>query len=552
VTGSGDVLLDIADLTIEYSTPSGAVRVLDGVDLVLRRGRRLAIVGESGSGKSTLVKAVLGLLPENAVVLSGTIRLDGQNLRTASSAELRSLRGRVISYIAQDPLGSLDPLRTIGSQVEESLWAHRAVRGKRERRSRVLSALGSAGLERPERVAAEHAHRLSGGMRQRALIAGGLIAEPRLLVADEPTSALDVTVQKRILDHLDSLVDDAGLTVLLVTHDIGVVADHADDIVVLRAGRIVEHGQVAEVLATPARDYTKTLVQAATVRPAERETRPAIPAGTPPLLRVEALGKVYAGSSEVAVRGVGFELAAGRTLALVGESGSGKSTTGNIVLGTVAQTSGRVVLDGREIGQDSYRRSPELRRSVQGIFQDPANSLDPLHTVARILAAPLRSSGVSSRTEREARVAEALDLVGLESRLLGRSARELSGGQAQRVAIARALILRPVLVVCDEPVSSLDVVVQEGIVELLLALQRELDVAYLFISHDLSVVERLADEIAVMRRGEIIEHGSAAQVLGAPKEEYTRELLDAVAGASLRKSAPPDSGPHDSIPRSTS
>jgi len=525
------LLLDVDGLTVAY----GDRIVLHDVRLSVARGRRLAVIGESGSGKSTLAAALLGALPGAARVVAGSVVLDGSEVVGASEATLRSLRGRIVASVAQDPLGNLDPLRRIGSQVEESLTAHHIGGGRSERRGRVVEALRRAGLAAAERIVREYPHRLSGGMRQRALIAAALVGGAPLLVADEPTSALDVSVQKTILDHIDGLVADSGLAVLLVTHDLGVVADHADDVVVLRDGRIVETGTVGEVLRDPKDAYTRELVAAGRPDVGSPESRArvqgrAVPAV--PLLELRSVTRTYPGAAQPAVDGVSLTLHRGTTLALVGESGSGKSTLAALALGLADPDAGAVLVDGEPVDARAFRRDRRLRARVQAVFQDPVDSLDPLRTVEQALTAPLRATGVAA-DDRTGRAREAVRRVGLSEAVLARRTGELSGGQAQRVAIARALLLQPEILVCDEAVASLDAVVRASILDLLVEVQRETGVALLFITHDLDTARRLADVVVVLRSGTVVEEGPAEGVLNNPADPYTRALVDAVPGRTF-------------------
>jgi peptide/nickel transport system ATP-binding protein len=535
-------LLSIQDLTVTYGRGSSARTALHGVSLEVGRGERVAIVGESGSGKSTTAHAVLRLLPAAADLTGGTVRLSGAadgsgdlDLVTATDRQVRSVRGVRIGFVPQDPTVSLDPVTRIGTQVAEVLRIHGLATGA-EAGERAVEELRRAGIDRPELRARQYPHELSGGMRQRVLIAIALIGDPELLVADEPTSALDVTVQRTILDHLDRLVAERGTSVLFITHDLGVAADRADRIVVMSEGRIVEQGTPAEVLGAPREAYTCALIAAApslddvtvsvgraTGLPSERPD---------PLVVATGLRKSF--DRVTAVDGVDVTVPRGRTLALVGESGSGKSTTARLVLGLERPDAGRVRFDGADVGGARGAALRAYRRQAQIVQQNPYAALHPRLSVGAVIADPLAAFGIGTRRSRAARAAELLDLVALPSSVLGRRPAELSGGQRQRVAIARALALGPSFIVLDEPVSALDVSVQAQILDLLAELQSTLGVSYLFISHDLAVVRRIAHEVSVLRGGRVVEHGDVAQVLHDPQHEYTRALLDAIPGRSRR------------------
>ncbi|MEC3915711.1 ABC transporter ATP-binding protein [Nocardia sp. CDC160] len=535
-------LLEISDLRVAF----GGVTAVDGVDVSLAPGERLAVVGASGSGKSTLAHAIIGLLPGAGRVTGGSIRWRGEDLAAADAKRLRRLRGREIGLVPQDPMSNLNPVSRIGTQVSETLLAH-GLYGRRAARDRAIELLAEAGLPEPARCARQYPHELSGGMRQRALIAIGLSCRPDLLIADEPTSALDVTVQRQILDHLDKLTRELGTALLLVTHDLGLAAERADRVLVMSDGKIVESGPAREILAEPEEEYTRRLVAAAPALIAPRSgSRPAIEDGatastsadsdSAPVLEVSGLSKEYrvrGSSNRRVVDDVSFTIARGRTTAIVGESGSGKTTTARMVLGLLPPTSGAVRLDGTEVVGLRGDRLRVARRAMQPVFQDPYSSLDPMWTIERIVAEPLRAFGFGDRAAIRARVRELLDQVALPPALAQRHPHELSGGQRQRVAIARALAIEPRLVVCDEPVSALDVLVQKQILTLLSDLQDRLGVSYLFISHDLAVVRALAHDVIVMRAGRVVEQGPVDRILTEPTDDYTRRLLAAIPGAAL-------------------
>ncbi|MBP0452340.1 ABC transporter ATP-binding protein [Kitasatospora sp. RG8] len=554
-------LLDIRRLRISYRSRAGTVAAVRGVDLSVRPGEVVALVGESGSGKSTAAHAVLGLLPSGGSLDGGAILFAGTDLARAGDAALRGLRGREIGLIPQDPMVALNPVQRIGRQVAEVLLIHRLADRPAAAR-RAVELLGEAGLPDPESVARRHPHELSGGMRQRVLIAIALAARPRLVIADEPTSALDVTVQRKILDHIGALTRERGIAVLLITHDLGVAADRADRVAVMERGEVVESGPVRQVLDAPAHPYTRALLAAAprvspTTGPGPDRPRAALrsrtadaadradgpgdrPAGAGDLLLAEDLVKEFPGHrgdrnpGPRAVDGVSLRIGRGETLALVGESGSGKSTTARMLVRLTDPTSGRITFDGQDVtrlGGGALRR---LRRRMQFVHQSPYASLSPRLSVAEIVSEPLRAHRIGSRAERAGRAASLLDRVRLPAALLDRRPAELSGGQRQRVAIARALALEPDLLVCDEPVSALDVSSQAQILDLLAELQAELGLGHLFISHDLAVVRQIASRVGVMRGGRLVETGRVEQVFASPAHPYTRELLAAVPGGLAR------------------
>ncbi|WAL68873.1 ABC transporter ATP-binding protein [Amycolatopsis cynarae] len=521
-------LLVVDGLDVSYRTRSGPVAAVAGVSLTVRSGQKLALVGESGSGKSTTAHAVLGLLPRGGRIEGGSITFGGRELTTLSERGWRRIRGRDIALVPQDPAMSLNPVRRIGDQVAETLFIH-GLATRRTAPGEAVELLARAGVPEPALRARQYPHELSGGLRQRALIAAALAGRPKLIIADEPTSALDVTVQRRILDHLDELAAEDGLALLLITHDLGVAADRADEIVVLSAGSVVERGPAGALLAAPAHAYTRRLLAAAPSL-SDRPRRPRKAAG-PPLVTATGLRKDF--GSFRAVDDVSLELFRGETLALVGESGSGKSTTARLLLRLETPGAGTITFDGQEITGLAGEELRRLRRRMQLIYQNPYASLDPRLTVADIVSEPLRAFRAGGRAE----AAGLLDQVALPRTMLARKPAELSGGQRQRVAIARALALRPDLVVCDEPVSALDVSIQAQILDLLAALQDELGLAYLFISHDLAVVRQVADRVGVMRAGRLVEYGPADDVLTRPRHEYTKELLAAIPGRARSKAA---------------
>ncbi|MGG7576019.1 dipeptide ABC transporter ATP-binding protein [Streptomyces sirii] len=596
-------VLSVRDLTVTFPTPRGPVRAVDDLGFEVHRGRTLGIVGESGSGKSVTSLAVMGL--HTGATVTGSINLGGRELTGLPERELNRLRGRRMAMIFQDPLSSLHPYYTVGEQIAEHHRVHFGS-GRRAARERAVEALAEVGIPEPRRRAREYPHQFSGGMRQRVMIAMALACEPELLIADEPTTALDVTVQAQILELIARLQEERGLAVIMITHDLGVVARVAHEVLVMYGGRGVERSGVDALFAEPAHPYTRALLDSlprlddsdeeplrairgnppslltpapgcafaprcprladapaeersrceselpsSTARPGSPKFSTPLEQGDPhgrlplsrvrrhdlmmtntePLLSVRDLAMSFPGrrrSAPVrAVDGVTFHVAQGETLGLVGESGCGKSTTGRTIVRLLEPTAGSVTYDGRDISHLSQRALKPLRKELQMVFQDPHSSLNPRQTVARIVSDPLLVQGSSAADARK-RAAELMELVGLIPEHIDRYPHEFSGGQAQRIGIARALATGPRLVVADEPVSALDVSVQAQIVNLMERLQRELGLAYLFIAHDLSVVKRVCDRVAVMYLGRIVEIGAKEEVYAAPAHPYTRALLSAV------------------------
>ncbi|MBT1595902.1 dipeptide ABC transporter ATP-binding protein [Curtobacterium flaccumfaciens] len=574
-----DPILQVEGLRVAFGDAEPVVR---DVSFDLTPGRVLALVGESGSGKSVSAMSVLGLLPTQASV-SGSARFRGEELIGAPTENVRAVRGAGIGVVFQEPMNSFTPVLSIGTQIAEAVRAHPTGLDRAGVRARVDELLRDAGLADPERIRKAYPHELSGGQLQRAMIAMALAGDPVALFADEPTTALDVTVQAGILDLLRRLGRERSLAVLLITHDMGVVADVADDLLVLRRGDPVEHGTVAEVFAHPTADYTRELLAAvpsleargSSAEPlASTETRPAGPDAAPASRNLSAdastasapadvddasrasphrHGRPAAGASDqnrrrgpsplvarlrdVAVRysrrgaptvsGIDLDLHAGETVGLVGESGSGKSTIGRALAGLVPVVAGSVEVDGSDLRTARGRRLRELRSRVGIVFQDPASSLNPRQTIGWSIAEPLLVHGTDSAAERAERVRELLIAVQLDPTWAERFPHQLSGGQRQRVAVARALALRPALVIADEPTSALDVTVQAAVLDLLAGLQQEFGFGMLLISHDLAVVRQLADQVIVLRDGRIVERGSTDAVLDDPQQDYTRMLLAA-------------------------
>ncbi len=537
-------LLAVNDLTTEILVGTGPRRVVDGLSFSVGAGETLAVVGESGSGKSLAMLSLTGLLPSPpALVTGGRAMFEGADLLAMGDRALRRVRGSRIGMVFQEPMSALNPLLTVGDQIAETLTAHRglswsAARAEAVRlldRVRIADAAGRAG---------QHPHQFSGGMRQRVVIAAAIAARPALLIADEPTTALDATVEAEILALLKALQAEDNLAIILITHDMGVVRRAADRVLVMHGGREVESGPTAEVLTTPRADYTRTLVAATLYAPAQVQPAPvsAADAGSPeakarPLLKVmdltvafplpPAWPRLRPSHRFLAVAGVSFALAAGETLAIVGESGSGKTTVARAILGLQPAEAGRVLLNGHDVG-GADRDSRTRRAGIQMVFQDPQASLDPRFDAEAIITEPLRF--VERRGDRTARAAELLALVGLPADALRRRPHELSGGQRQRLGIARALSVEPKIVVADEAVSALDATTRLKVLELLRELQARLGIAYLFITHDLSVVARLAHQVAIMQAGQIVEIGPVEAVTRAPAHPYSRTLLAALQG----------------------
>ena len=545
-------LLELKDLKISFTSSTGVVDAVRGVNLTIYPGQSVAIVGESGSGKSTTAMAVIGLLPGTGKVTGGTILFNGEDITGLSDKEMQHYRGSDIGLVPQDPMSNLNPVWSIGTQVKESLRANNVVEGS-EANKRVVELLQEAGLDDAERRAKQYPHEFSGGMRQRALIGIGLAARPKLLIADEPTSALDVTVQRRILDHLEGLTHELGTAVLCITHDLGLAAERASHLVVMHRGRVVESGPSLDIMRDPQHPYTQRLVKAAPSLASARiqsaqehgiESSELLAgkaeASDEEVIRVENLTKEFdirgekgAKKKLLAVDDVSFSLRKGSTLALVGESGSGKSTVANMVLNLLDPTSGKVFYKGTDLSTLGSSELFEMRRKLQVVFQNPYGSLDPMYSIYRCIEEPLVVHKTGNRKEREARVAELLDMVAMPRSTMRRYPNELSGGQRQRIAVARALALNPEVIVLDEAVSALDVLVQNQILQLLAGLQEELDLSYLFITHDLAVVRQTADDVAVMRQGKLVESGTVDEIFANPTESYTRDLIDSVPGLGI-------------------
>ncbi|GAA1725001.1 ABC transporter ATP-binding protein [Microbacterium paludicola] len=520
---TGDVLR-LDDVRIEAPGPGGPRVVVDGVSLRVGAGEALGVVGESGSGKSLTMLAALGLLPAGVRLTAGRIELGGRDITELGDRGMRALRGRTAAMVFQDPMSALNPLIPVGAQVAAAVRVHSRL-GRAAARRRAVELLESVGVRNASERASGYPHQWSGGMRQRAMIAMAIAHDPLLLIADEPTTALDVTVQAQVMDLLAEVRERTGSALVLITHDLGLVAENTDRVSVMNSGRVVEEGATADVLRDPAHAYTRRLRDS--MPESLTLARPAPDRETPLALRADGIVVEYRSGPRPPVRAVddvSVHVAAGETVAVVGESGCGKSSLARAILGIQRPTSGAVALGGHAVAPALSGRTAVERGRAQIVFQDPYSALDPRMTVGDIVAEPLR---IGHRL-RPGAVAELLADVGLGEEFAQRLPGRLSGGQRQRVGIARALALRPSLLVLDEPVSALDVSIQAQVLELLARLQAEHGLGYLFISHDLGVVRSIADRVIVMQAGRIVEQGDAAQVFAAPEHPYTRTLLDAV------------------------
>jgi peptide/nickel transport system ATP-binding protein len=561
---SAPPLLDIKNLTVEFATRRGTVKAVKAIDVSVGKGETVAIVGESGSGKSVTSYAVVRILDRAGRVAEGSITFSGMDLVTAPESQMRDLRGREISMIFQNPRAALNPIRKVGKQIEDVLLEH--VQATRATvREKAIEALEKVRIARPQERYDAYPFELSGGMCQRVVIALALACQPQLLIADEPTTGLDVTTQKAVMDLIVELTRERGMSTILITHDLGLAAAYCDKVVVMEKGVVVETAAAGEIFRNPQHPYTRKLMQATPrigmsladllpdaprAPPAQAAApRPAPAAGAEPLMRVENLVKEYPrpetgsvlaklmGKAEApksafrAVDGISFTVAKGETLGLVGESGCGKSTTSMMITRLIDPSGGRIIFDGTDIGAIPARQfaASAHRRRIQMVFQDPTDSLNPRFTAERAIADPiLRMGSISGRDALRARCEELARLVGLPVELIDRFPHQLSGGQKARVGIARAIALDPDLVILDEPTAALDVSVQAVVLNLLEELKGRLGMSYLFVSHDLNVVRLLCDRVIVMRTGAIVEQGTAEEVLGDPKAEYTRELLTAI------------------------
>jgi peptide/nickel transport system ATP-binding protein len=549
-------ILSVRDLSVDARTPEGRKRVLDSVSFELLDGETLCLAGESGSGKSVTSLAIMGLLPKNSLTIaSGSIALEGRELSKLSNKAMGQIRGAEIAMVFQEPMTSLNPVMSVGSQLMEAIRAHQGSEGNSVKAA-ALRMLETVHITEPARRLDQYPHELSGGMRQRVMIAMALSCRPKVLIADEPTTALDVTVQAQILKLMNELKAEFGTSIILITHDMGVVAQMADRVAIMQNGRIIEQGGAVPIFSQPREAYTKTLLAAVPRLGAHAGTD-----GPPritkinetkaidrtPVLNVRGLEVTYGSASgwffnrkhpTPAVSDVSFDLLPGQTLGLVGESGSGKSTTGKAVLGLIP-FKGDVVIDGRNIAGLSHHAMKPVRRTAQMIFQDPYASLDPRMAVGAAIGEPLVIHGLGGKSERQDKVTGLLQRVGLPADAASRYPHEFSGGQRQRICIARALALEPKLIVADESVAALDVSVRGRILDLMLELQETMGLAYLLISHDMAVIEKMSHNVAVMRGGRIIEMGPRRSVFENPKEDYTRSLMAAVPipDPTLRKVA---------------
>ncbi|WP_337269526.1 ABC transporter ATP-binding protein [Oryzifoliimicrobium ureilyticus] len=535
-------VLSVRDLSIDARTPSGLKRILEGISFDLNAEETLCLAGESGSGKSVTSLAIMGLLPKGSLrVASGEIRLADRDLLRLPEKAMRQIRGADVAMIFQEPMTSLNPVISIGAQLIEAIREHQEADNAEAVAKRMLDAVH---ISDPVKRMTQYPHELSGGMRQRVMIAMALSCQPKVLIADEPTTALDVTVQAQILTLMRELKKEFGTSIVMITHDMGVVAEMADRVVIMQNGRMVEEGAVLDIFHRPKAAYTRDLLAAAprlgayagTDAPPRVSAAPLRPLAPSPVLEVSDLTVTYAGKTawfgragEVVptIQNISFRLEAGQTLGLVGESGSGKSTTGKAVLGLIP-FKGSVRIDGREISGLSSRAMQPIRRAAQMIFQDPYASLDPRMSIGAAIAEPLVIHHIGNAGERRDRVEALLKRVGLTPDAAERYPHEFSGGQRQRICIARALALEPKLIVADESVAALDVSVRARVLDLMLELQEQMGLAYLFISHDMAVIEKMAHNVAVMRGGQFVETGTRRQVFEEQRDDYTRKLISAV------------------------
>ncbi len=562
-----EILLSIKNLCVDFQTDSGVVRAVKNLTLDIPKGKTVGLVGESGSGKSVTSLAIMGLIPNPpGKITSGEIWFEGQDLTKLSQEKLRSIRGNQISMIFQEPMTSLNPVFTIGNQIDETLMLHQHL-SKSEARKRTLELLHEVGIPSPEVKVNDYPHQMSGGQKQRVMIAMAMACKPKLLICDEPTTALDVTIQKQVLELMFDLQRKHGMSMLFITHDLGVVADIADKVAVMYRGDLVEESTSVEVFENPKNPYTKGLLACRpslernperlltvsdfmkedgtekTIDPKkanqpDKKVKPMDESRYPVLMEINDLCKYFPIKGGIfgrtvdqfkAVDGVSLKVRKGRTLGLVGESGCGKTTLGRSILRLIEPTSGQIHFDGKEITSLPAKELRELRRRMQIIFQDPYSSLNPRMTIGDIITEPMVIHQIGETKKRRYDMAsELLHKVGLQGDHLNRYPHEFSGGQRQRICIARALSLKPEFIICDESVSALDVSVQAQVLNLLLDLQEELDLTYIFISHDLSVVKYISDEVCVMKHGKIVELSSADDIYKRPQQEYTKSLLEAI------------------------
>ncbi len=524
-------ILSVDNLSVSFVTRNGTNKAVDNVSFTVEERQITAIIGESGSGKSVSCYAMLGLVQSPpGRIDSGTAQFQGQDLLAISESELRAIRGRDIAMIFQDPMTCLNPFMKIGDQLIEPLTLHKDL-AKAPARARAEALLDEVGIRDPQAAMNAFPHEFSGGMRQRVMIAMALINEPKLLIADEPTTALDVTIQAQILKLIAELQTKRDIGVLFISHDLAVVSDIADQIVVMEKGKVVESGEPKAIFESPQHAYTQKLLAA--IPSGEKAAGTVAP---DPLIRIDNLRTWFtptAGAVPVkAVDDVSLEIHRGEVLGLVGESGSGKSTLGRSILRLVPITSGQIAFEGTELSSLQGRALKQFRHRMQMIFQDPYASLNPRMTVYDTLAEPLLLHGLVNKSGLDQAIRELMDNVGLARAFVRKYPHEFSGGQRQRIAIGRALATRPEFIVADEPVSALDVTIQAQILDLLADLTKEYGLTMLFISHDLAVIRQIADRIAVMYRGKLVEEGSTARVFDSPQQDYTRSLLDAIPGAN--------------------
>jgi peptide/nickel transport system ATP-binding protein len=531
-------ILSIRDLSVALEGVDPPRPLIDHVSLDLMDGEILGLVGESGSGKSLLCRSVMRLLPSSRLAITGgSVMLGGRDLVTATPAEMLDVRGSEIGMIFQNPTSHLDPVMKVGEQIAEGIRFHQKL-APRAAREAAVDMLAQVGFTDPARQYDNYPHEFSGGMRQRVMIAAALSCRPKILIADEPTTALDVTIQAQILELILDLRARLGLSVILITHDLGVVAQTCDRIAVMQGGRLVEVGEKRQVLSAPAHVYTKMLIGSHPSMPAAAAAPSTAPASerARPILEVNDLdvsfdagGSIFSGGRKKvrAVQGVSLRIMPGESVGIVGESGSGKSTLARAILGLTEVTAGRVTFDGVDITARKADALARLRRETAMVFQDPLNALNPRFTVGETLAEVLRVKGMPA-AQIPARIGELLDLVHLERSFAGRKPRSMSGGQCQRVGIARALAVNPRLIIADECVAALDVTIQKQIVDLFAELKERMDLTLLFIAHDLAIVRHLCERVVVMNKGVVVEEGPSARVFGAPREAYTAALIGAV------------------------
>ncbi|TDI59969.1 MAG: ABC transporter ATP-binding protein [Alphaproteobacteria bacterium] len=528
-------ILEVRDLRISFGTSRRAIEVVHGISFSVTPGKVLAIVGESGSGKSVTALSLMGLLPKGiGTVTGGEAYFAGQNLFTLAPEQLRRIRGKRIAMVFQEPMTSLNPVLSIGRQMTEGLMAHNRV-GSLEARELSIVMLERVGIEDAPRRLHQYPHEFSGGMRQRVMIAMAMMMKPTLLIADEPTTALDVTIQAQILDLMRSLIAESGTSLILITHDMGVVAETADRVLVMREGHAVEQAGAATLFATPKAAYTQALLAAVPRLDGDTPIAPVLSLDKRPIVTIDRVSKTFTGTRRWFAGGIetralddiSLDIMTGEAIALVGESGSGKSTLGRAVARLLDVDRGAIFLEGMDMTRLKGGALRRARAKIQMIFQDPYSSLDPLFSIGRTIAEPIVIQGKAGRREAMDRATALLQRVGLDGQMARRFPHEFSGGQRQRVAIARALAADPEVIIADEPTSALDVLIQAQILDLLAELRDEQKIALLFISHDLAVVRRISSRVAVMRAGRMLEIGPTEAVLGEPRHIYTKALISA-------------------------